>query len=141
MVGAAAYLATVRGGVGRGRGKGGGVLLALGTASCLVEDSVRHGASQCGAQSNVFNPTLRLFSHTCLHISCTRLHTTSDDDQTRRHKKQKAQTKDKHHHNRGGAARPSSGVDLMNPRRPRGGRPYACSFQCRRRSDLIDSIN
>ncbi len=35
---------------------------------------------------------LRLLSHTCLHISRTRLHTTSDDDQTRRHKKHKQQT-------------------------------------------------
>ena len=43
------------------------------------------GASLGGAQSNVFNPTLRLFSH----ISRTRLHTMSDDDQTRRHKKHK----------------------------------------------------
>jgi hypothetical protein len=50
------------------------------------------GASQCGAQSNVFNPTLRLFSHTCLHISRTRLHTTSDENQMSRHKKHKQQT-------------------------------------------------
>ena len=50
------------------------------------------GAIQCGAQSNVFNPTLRLFSHTCLHISRTRLHKTSDDNQTRRHKKHKQKT-------------------------------------------------
>jgi len=47
----------------------------------------------------------------------------------------------KHDHHGGGAARPSSGVDLMKPRRLRGGRPCACSFRCRRRSDLIDSIN
>ncbi len=47
------------------------------------------GASLGRAQSNVFNPTLRLFSHTCLHISRTRLHTASDDDQTRGHKKHK----------------------------------------------------
>jgi hypothetical protein len=52
----------------------------------------RRGARLGGAQSNVCNPTLRLFSHTCLHISRTRLHTTSEDDQTRRHKKHKQQT-------------------------------------------------
>jgi len=55
-------------------------------------DARRCGASLGGAQSNVFNPTLRLFSHTCLHISHTRLHTTSDNDQTRQHKKHKQQT-------------------------------------------------
>jgi len=38
----------------------------------------RHGASQCGAKSNIFNLILRLFCGTCLH-------TTSDDDQTRWH--------------------------------------------------------
>ena len=42
----------------------------------------------------------------------------------------------KHDHHGGEAARPSSGVDLMNPCRLRGGR----SFQCRRWSNLIDSI-
>jgi hypothetical protein len=46
-----------------------------------------------------------------------------------------------HHHHGGDAACPSSGVDLMNPCRLRGGRPCACSFQVCRRSDLIDSIN
>jgi hypothetical protein len=30
---------------------------------------------------------------------------------------------------------------LMNPCRLRGGRPCACSYRCRRRSDLIDSLN
>ena len=39
-----------------------------------------------GALCYVNNPILRLFSHTCPHLSRTRLHTTSDDDQTRRHK-------------------------------------------------------
>ena len=91
----------------------------------------RYGASLGGTLCYINNPTLRLFSHTCLHISRTRLHTTSDDNQTRRHKKQK---QDKHHHH-GGAARPSSGMDLMNPCRLRGGRPCACSFLCRRRSN------
>jgi hypothetical protein len=47
----------------------------------------------------------------------------------------------KHDHHGGEAARPSSGVDLMNPCRLRGGRPCACLFQCRRWSNLIDSIN
>ena len=36
---------------------------------------------------------------------------------------------------------PSSGVDLMNPCRLRGGWPCACLFQCRHQSDLIDSLN
>jgi hypothetical protein len=40
----------------------------------------------------------------------------------------------------GGAARPCSGVDLMNPCHLRGGRPCTCSFQCRHQSDLIDLI-
>jgi hypothetical protein len=107
---------------------------------CLVRlTNRRYGASLGGALCYINNPTLRLFSHTCLHFSRTCLHTMSDDDQTRRHKKHK--TTDKHHHHGGGAARPTSGVDLMNPHRPRGRRPCACSFRCRRRSDLIDSIN
>ena len=63
------------------------------------------------------DPTLRLFSHTCLHM-------TRDDDQTRRHKKHKSPNKHDHH-GRGEAARPSSGVDLMSPCRWRGGRPSA----------------
>jgi len=45
----------------------------------------RYGASLGGALCFINNPTLRLFSHTCLQISRTRLHTTSDDNQTRRH--------------------------------------------------------
>ena len=55
------------------------------------------------------------------------------------HKKHKSPNQHHHHHG-GGAARPSSGVDLMNPRRPRGGCPCACSFRCRRQSNLIDLI-
>jgi hypothetical protein len=51
-----------------------------------------YGASLGGALCYINNPTLRLFSHTCLHLSHTRLHTTSDDDQTRWHKKHKQQT-------------------------------------------------
>jgi hypothetical protein len=46
------------------------------------------------------------------------------------HKKHKSPNK--HHHHGGKAARPSSGVDLMNPCRLRGERPCACSFQGRR---------
>jgi len=57
-------------------------------------------------------------------------------DQNRQHKQH-----DKQHHHFGGVARPSSGVDLMNPCRPRGGRPSANFLQCRCQSDLIDSIN
>jgi hypothetical protein len=52
----------------------------------------RYGASLGGARCYINNPTLKLFSHTCLHISRTRLHTMSNDDQTRRHKKHKQQT-------------------------------------------------
>jgi hypothetical protein len=63
--------------------------LAAAEDAALLPSCRRRGASLGGSQSNVFNPTLRLFSHTCLHISRTRLHTTSDDDQTRRHKKHK----------------------------------------------------
>ncbi len=52
----------------------------------------------------------------------------------------KHKSPNKHDHHGGEAARPSSGVDLMNPCRLNGGRPCACFFQCRCRSDLIDSI-
>jgi len=92
----------------------------------------RYGASLGGPLCHTHNPILRLFSRTCLH-------TTSDDDQMRPHKKHKQH--DKQHHHGGGAARPSSGVDLMNPCRPSSGRPSAYFFQYRCRSDLIDSIN
>jgi len=47
------------------------------------------------------------------------------------HKKHKSPNK--HHHHGGGAANPCSGVDLMNPRRPRGGQPSAIFSQCRYR--------
>jgi len=55
------------------------------------------------------------------------------------HKKHKQY--DKQHHHGVGVACPSSGTDLMNPCHLRGGRPCACLFQGRRRSDFIDSIN
>ncbi len=56
---------------------------------------VRRGASQCGAKSIVFNPSLglkRVILSYLSHLSHTRLHTTSEDDQMRRHKKHKQQT-------------------------------------------------
>ena len=56
-------------------------------------------------------------------FSCTCLHTTSDNNQTR--PKHTTQRPNKHHHHGGGVANPSGGVDLMNPRRLRGGRPCA----------------
>jgi hypothetical protein len=90
-----------------------------------------YGASLGGTLCHTHNLTVRLFSYTCLH-------TMSDDDQTRLHKKHKQH--DKQHHHGGGVARPSSGVDLINPCRPRGGRPSAYFFQCCCPSDLIDSI-
>ena len=91
-----------------------------------------YGARLGGSLCHTHNLTLRLFSRTCLH-------TTSDDDQTRPHKKHKQH--DKQHHHGVGAARPSSGMNLMNPCLPRGGRLSTYLFQCRCRSDLIDSIN
>ena len=54
------------------------------------------------------------------------------------HKKHKSPNK---HDHGGEATHPSNDVDLMNPCRLRGGRPCTCLFQCRHRSDLIDSIN
>ena len=51
----------------------------------VSKSTLWYGASLGGALCYINNPILRLFSHTCLHISHTRLHTTSDDDQTRRH--------------------------------------------------------
>ena len=44
------------------------------------------------------------------------------------HKKHKSPNK--HNHHGGEAARPSSGVDLMNPCRLWSGWPWACLFQC-----------
>jgi len=62
----------------------------------LLQVHGRCDASQCGAKSNVSNPSLGLkkfiLSHTCLHLSRTRLHRMSEDDQMRRHKKHKQQT-------------------------------------------------
>jgi hypothetical protein len=51
----------------------------------VSKSTLWYGASLGGALCYINNPTLRIFSHTCLHISRTHLHTTSDDDQTRRH--------------------------------------------------------
>ncbi len=51
------------------------------------------------------------------------------------------QTTNKHHHHGDGAACPSSGVDSMIPRHPRGGQPCACSFQGRCWRILFDSLN
>ena len=82
-----------------------------------------YGASLGEPLCHTFNLSLRLSSRTCLHM-------TSDDDQKRPHKKHKQH--DKQHHHGIGAARPSSGVDFMNPCRLRGGQPCACSFLGRR---------
>jgi hypothetical protein len=51
------------------------------------------------------------------------------------------QTTNKHHHHGDGATHPSSGMDSMIPRRPRGGRPCACSFQGRCQRILFDLLN
>jgi hypothetical protein len=51
------------------------------------------------------------------------------------------QTTNKHHHYGDGAAHPSSGVDLMMPHQPRGGRPCICSFQGHCQRNLFDSLN
>jgi hypothetical protein len=48
------------------------------------------------------------------------------EDQKRKRPQHTTQTHNKHHHHSGGAACPSSGMDLMNPHCPRGGRP--CAF-------------
>ena len=76
--------------------------------------SKRYVASLGGPLCDAYNPTLRIFSRTCLY-------TTSDDDQTRQ--KHTTQRPTKHHHHGGGATSPSGGVDLMNLRRLRGGQP------------------
>ena len=65
---------------------------AFSQSSNASDNPPRYGASLGGALCYINNPTLRLFSHTCLHLSRTRLHTKSDDDRTRRHKKHKQQT-------------------------------------------------
>ena len=80
----------------------------------IVPAESGHGASQCGAKSNIFNLILRLFCGTCLH-------TTSDDDQTR--PEHTTQIHSKHHHHGGGSARPSSDMDLMNQDDRMCGRP------------------
>jgi hypothetical protein len=51
------------------------------------------------------------------------------------------QTTNKHHHHGDGATRPSSGMDLIIPHRPRGRQPCACSFQSRCRRILFDLLN
>ncbi len=51
------------------------------------------------------------------------------------------QTTNKHHHHGDGTARPSSGMDLMIPRHPRGGRPCPCLFRGRCWRILFDSLN
>jgi hypothetical protein len=51
------------------------------------------------------------------------------------------QTTNKHHHHGDKAACPSSGVDLMIPRRPRGKPPCACSFQGHCQRVLFDLLN
>jgi len=87
--------------------------------------NIRYGASLGGTlcdTSKTYVRQVRLTSH-----------------ESKPHKKHNSPNK--HHHHGGGAANPCSGADLMNPRRPRGGRPCACSFRCCHRSDLIDSIN
>ena len=56
-----------------------------GSSLSLAAEAMWCGASLGGPLCYINNPTLRLFSHTCLHISRTCLHTTCDDDQTRRH--------------------------------------------------------
>ena len=75
---------------------------------------IRYDASLSGSLCNTHNPTLRLFFRTCLY-------TTSDDNQTS--PEHTTQRPSKHHHHGHGAVNPSGGVDLMNPRRLRGGRP------------------
>jgi len=103
----------------------------------------RRGASQCGAKSNVFNPSIglkKVILSYLSHLSCTCL-STYDEWRRPDEKAQKAQTTDKHHHHGGGAARPSSGVNLMNPCCQSSGRPSAYFFQYRCQSNLIDSIN
>ena len=55
------------------------------------------------------------------------------------HKKHKSPNKQ--HHHGGEAANPSGGVDLMNPHRPRGGRPCAYLCRGRHRRIMFDSLN
>ncbi len=92
---------------------------------------LRYGASQCGAWSNADNLSKGYF--------CTNFYIRWSCDITSQ--STTIQTTNKHHHHGDGAARPSSGVDLMIPCRPRGGRPCACSFQGRCRRILFDLLN
>ena len=64
-----------------------------------------------------------------LRVGCVRL----TSHESKPHKKHKSPTK--HHHHGGGATHPSSGMDLMNPCRLRGGRHCTCLFLCRHWSD------
>ena len=66
--------------------------------------SSQYGASLGGPLCDAYNPTLRLFSRTCLH-------STSDDDQTRpKHTKQRP---NKHHRHSGGATNPSAWLAML----------------------------
>ena len=67
-------------------------------------------------------------------LAAKAVHLDNYGGQQKTHKKHKSPNK--HHHHGGGAACPSSGVDLMNPRCPRGGRRRAYLFPCPRQSDL-----
>ena len=81
-----------------------------------------YGASLGGPLCDAYNPTLGLF----LVLVYIRQVTTTRQDQNTQHTTQRP---NKHHHHGGGAVNPSGGVDLMNPRRLRGGRPCPWFFQ------------
>jgi hypothetical protein len=93
--------------------------------TCIDYSNTRYGACQCGSKRNTINLILRLRCHTFLHTK----NLTEESQVARLHKKHKQPCK--HHHLGGRAARPSSGVDLMNPHHRRGGWPCIYLFQGR----------
>jgi hypothetical protein len=71
--------------------------------------------------------TLLFLTKKCATLEIFYIQPGNLNTQTRPHRKHKQH--DKHHHHGGGTARPSSGMDLMNPCRWRGGRPSVYFFQ------------
>ncbi len=80
--------------------------------------------------------TLHFLTKKCVTLEIFYIQPGNVNAQARPHTKHKQH--DKHHHHGGGAAWPSSGMDLMNLCRWRGGRPSAYFFQHHRQTVLIE---
>jgi hypothetical protein len=95
---------------------------------CTYDLSSRYGACVGGPKYYAVNLILRLFLYRfLLTLSSESIHNNTNTHEHQQHG--------------GGAACPSSGVDLMIPCRPRGGRPCTYIFQGHYRRIEIDSLN